>query len=88
MIQYVNYVFMATFTLEAVIKIIAMKKYYFRDSWNIFDFVVVVGTAVVLLISQLDLGIDLGVQSTILRSLRIGRIFKIVKRAQKLQIIF
>jgi hypothetical protein len=86
-VQYVNYVFMVIFTFEAVLKIIAFRGNYFKDSWNIFDFTVVVGTAVVLVIGFFDLG-DFAIQSTILRSLRIGRILRIVKRAKKLQVIF
>lgn len=87
-IEIINYVFMVIFTLEAVLKITAMRGNYFKDSWNIFDFTVVVLTAVILGITWLGVGGNLGVTSTILRSLRIGRIFRLVKRAQKLQIIF
>ena len=87
-IEIVNYVFMVIFTLEAVIKIIAMGGNYFKESWNIFDFTVVVMTALILGITWLGVGGNLGVTSTILRSLRIGRIFRLVKKAEKLQIIF
>ena len=87
-IEVVNYVFMVIFTLEAVLKIIAMGKNYFKESWNIFDFTVVVMTALILGITWLGVGGNLGVTSTILRSLRIGRIFRLVKKAEKLQIIF
>merc|ERR1719410_1023038 len=87
-IEIVNYVFMVIFTLEAVLKIIAMGKNYFKESWNIFDFTVVVMTALILGITWLGVGGNLGVTSTILRSLRIGRIFRLVKKAEKLQIIF
>jgi len=87
-IQYANYVFMAIFTLEAILKIIAMKKKYFKDSWNIFDFIVVIGTILVLVLSFSGAGVDVSTQSTILRSLRIGRVFRLVKRAKQLQIIF
>mmetsp|Transcript_71859 Transcript_71859/g.99548 ORF Transcript_71859/g.99548 Transcript_71859/m.99548 type:complete len:125 (+) Transcript_71859:907-1281(+) len=84
-VEYINYVFMAIFTIEAIVKIIAMKKNYFRDSWNLFDFVIVVGSIVVLIISLSTTEAEnIGVQSTILRSLRIGRVFRIVKRAVKL----
>lgn len=56
-----NYIFMIIFTLECIFKLIALKCAYFKDTWNIFDFVVVVGTAVVLIISYFPaLGIDLG----------------------------
>ena len=37
-IEVFNYVFMVVFTMEAIIKLIAMKKSYFQDSWNTFDF--------------------------------------------------
>ena len=87
-IEVVNYVFMVIFTLEAILKIIAMGKNYFKESWNIFDFTVVVMTALILGITWLGVGGNLGVTSTILRSLRIGRIFRLVKKAEKLQIIF
>ena len=37
-LEILNYVFSAIFTIEAIIKLIAFKKAYFHDSWNIFDF--------------------------------------------------
>ena len=83
-IEVVNYVFMIIFTLEAVLKITAMGCNYFKDSWNRFDFTVVVLTAVILAITWMGVGGNLGVTSTILRSLRIGRIFRLVKRFQDL----
>ena len=88
LIEMVNYIFMVIFTLEAILKITAMGRNYFKESWNIFDFTVVVLTAIILGITWLGVGGNLGVTSTILRSLRIGRIFRLVKKAKKLQIIF
>lgn len=38
----VNLVFIVIFTTECIIKIIALRCYYFTVSWNIFDFVVVI----------------------------------------------
>jgi hypothetical protein len=49
--QLLNYVFLAIFTLEAVIKIIALGCSYFKDPWNRFDFVVVIASIIVLGIS-------------------------------------
>ena len=49
-IEIINYAFMAIFTLEAILKLIALRCHYFRDSWNVFDFVVVVGTLIVLVV--------------------------------------
>ena len=51
-IEFLNYIFMAAFTLEAVIKIFAMRCNYFGDAWNIFDFSVVVLTIAILIFKQ------------------------------------
>ena len=49
-IEILNYVFMTIFTIEAIIKIIALKRHYFKDSWNIFDFTIVAFTLIILLL--------------------------------------
>jgi len=41
-LQYINTVFIAIFTLECVIKLIGLRWYYFRQPWNVFDFIVVI----------------------------------------------
>jgi hypothetical protein len=83
----INYIFMAIFIVEAILKLIAMKCLYFKDPWNTFDFVVIVGTVICLLIEQVS-PIELSSRATIIRILRILRVLKIVKRAEKLQMIF
>lgn len=56
-IEYINYFFMIAFTFEAIFKIYAMRGSYFKDSWNIFDFTVVVLTIVILcLVKFADIG--------------------------------
>lgn len=87
-IEIVNYIFMAIFTLEAIIKIIALKKMYFEDSWNRFDFTIVSLTLVMLGLKAIQIDIGIGNGPIILRALRIGRIFRLIKQAEKLQIIF
>jgi hypothetical protein len=47
----INYCFLTIFTLEAILKLYAFKKRFFRDGWNIFDLVVVVGAYIGLLTS-------------------------------------
>lgn len=87
-IEIINYVFMATFTIEAIVKIIAQKCNYFRDAWNLFDFTVVVGTLIILSLSWAGVGESIAILGTILRTLRIGRVFRLIKKQQKLQHIF
>ncbi|CAH1250120.1 SCN2A [Branchiostoma lanceolatum] len=41
-LELINIIFIAVFTFEAVLKIIGQRWYYFKQPWNIFDFVVVV----------------------------------------------
>lgn len=66
---------------------IAISKVYFEDNWNIFDFVVVVGSIVSLIISSLS-SVKLKGAMTIIRAFRITRIFRIVKKAKTLKTVF
>jgi hypothetical protein len=60
--------FTATFAIEAGMKLIALSpKFYFREGWNIFDFVIVV-------LSLLELGLASVSGLSVLRSFRLVRI--------------
>ncbi|KZS07171.1 Sodium channel protein, partial [Daphnia magna] len=65
--------FTATFAIEATFKLIAISpKFYFREGWNIFDFIIV-------FLSLLELGLE-GVSGlSVLRSFRLLRVFKLAK---------
>ncbi|XP_054160598.1 sodium channel protein para-like isoform X3 [Oppia nitens] len=68
-----NYFFTATFAIEAGMKLIALSpKFYFREGWNIFDFVIVV-------LSLLELGLASVSGLSVLRSFRLLRVFKLAK---------
>jgi len=83
-----NYLFVVIFTVEAVMKIWAQQRDYFFDAWNIFDFTVVAATLVILAITWIGVGEGLEILGTILRTLRIGRVFRLIKRQKKLYEIF
>ena len=83
-IEVANFVFMAIFTVEAAIKIIALRKHYFRSNWNIFDFTIVVLTLTFLSLKIFNVPIEFGGGPTILRALRIGRILRLIKKAKQL----
>lgn len=38
----INLLFVGIFTAECIFKMVALRHYYFTNSWNIFDFVVVI----------------------------------------------
>ena len=42
LLYYLNVIFIAIFTGECVLKLIGLRHYYFKQPWNVFDFVVVV----------------------------------------------
>ena len=80
-IEVVNYTFAAIFTIEAIIKITAMKTSYFKESWNIFDFSIVMVTATLLGLKIFSIQVGIGSGATILRALRISRILRLIKQA-------
>lgn len=87
-IAVINYIFVVIFTVEAIIKLIALRCLYFKEAWNIFDFTVVVLTIIILIINWAGIGEQLEIMGTILRTLRIGRVFRLIKKQEKLQEIF
>lgn len=87
-LEIVNYIFTAIFTLEAIIKIIAYHTFYFKQGWNIFDFIIVIISYITLIIGQLSTAAIGPKQTTIVRAFRIGRVFRLIKKAKFLRIIF
>lgn len=83
-VEIINYTFMAIFTVEAIVKIIAQRSLYFKDSWNIFDFTVVFFTIVILILNWAGIGEQVEILGTILRTLRIGRVFRLIKKQENL----
>jgi len=85
--EIINYIFAGIFTVEAIIKISGLGKHYFKDRWNLFDFIVVLGTAAGIAISHLTT-VAVGSSATIIRSFRIFRVFRLIKRARSLKLMF
>jgi hypothetical protein len=48
-----NLFFIIIFTSEMLLKIFALRKHYFTDAWNLFDFVVVILSLMSLFLSDL-----------------------------------
>ena len=79
---------MFIFTAEAVIKITAQGIHYFDYIWNRFDFMIVVCTLIVLVIIWSGASEDLEILGTVVRTLRICRVLRLVNKNQSLQAIF
>jgi hypothetical protein len=83
----VNLVFAIIYTIECIIKLIVFKKNYFMDGWNNFDFVIVVMAWIGLVIEKV-FKLNVGPVTTVIRSFRIARVFKMIKRFKELSKIF
>ena len=79
-----NYFFTLIYTAECVIKITAMRSDYFRDGWNIFDFIIVVSAWSGIIALEV-FSIDIGPVTTVIRAFRISRIIKIIGKLPGLQ---
>ncbi|XP_038640700.1 calcium channel, voltage-dependent, P/Q type, alpha 1A subunit, b isoform X5 [Scyliorhinus canicula] len=90
-LRYFDYVFTGVFTFEMVIKMIDLglvlhQGAYFRDLWNILDFIVVSGALVAFAFTG-SKGKDLNTIKS-LRVLRVLRPLKTIKRLPKLKAVF
>ena len=68
-------------------KIIALGPKYFDNNWNIFDFIVVLVTWVER-IAKYAIGARDNTQTAVIRTLRVSRIFKVLKKMKNLRILF
>jgi len=80
-------VFLGVFTIEAILKLIAFKLRYFREGWNTFDFLIVLGAYVGIIISLYS-KVAVGAAATTIRAFRIARIVKLFRKNKKLSVIF
>ncbi|MCI4380495.1 hypothetical protein PGIGA_G00240510 [Pangasianodon gigas] len=90
-LRYFDYVFTGVFTFEMIIKMIEQGLIlhdgsYFRDLWNILDFIVVVGALVAFALTN-NKGRDIKTIKS-LRVLRVLRPLKTIKRLPKLKAVF
>lgn len=75
-VDIVNYVCTSFFIIEALIKITALGRNYFHDGWNVFDFVIVVGSIIFIsptFSKQKKL-------VTMIRAFRISRVLKLINK--------
>ncbi|XP_043531181.1 sodium channel protein type 4 subunit alpha-like [Chiloscyllium plagiosum] len=76
-LYWINLVFIVVFTSECVLKIIALRYYYFTIGWNIFDFVVVILSIVGIMLA--DIIEKYFVSPTLFRVIRLARIGRVLR---------
>ncbi|NXM34766.1 SCN5A protein, partial [Oxyruncus cristatus] len=81
----INILFVVIFTAECVLKLVALRQYYFSNAWNIFDLVVVIMSLVALLLSSIGKALEHFLPPTLFRVIRlarIGRILRLIRAAK------
>ena len=81
-IETFNVVVFIIFILEFFAKFLCMGLNYYKDGWNIFDFTVL---AIILITKY---GFSGGSHAGLLRVFRLGRVLKLINRAENLRMIF
>lgn len=76
-LYFINLIFIVIFTAECVLKLIALRYYYFSVGWNVFDFVVVILSIVGLLLA--DIIEKYFVSPTLFRVIRLARIGRVLR---------
>uniref|UniRef100_A0A8C5DAL2 Voltage-dependent P/Q-type calcium channel subunit alpha-1A n=1 Tax=Gouania willdenowi TaxID=441366 RepID=A0A8C5DAL2_GOUWI len=95
-LRYFDYVFTGVFTFEMLIKMVVLGLFlhqgsYFRDLWNILDFIVVSGALVAFAFTSSTRGSSKGKDISTIKSLRVLRVLrplKTIKRLPKLKAVF
>ncbi|XP_074833425.1 voltage-dependent L-type calcium channel subunit alpha-1S [Carettochelys insculpta] len=79
-----NLAFTILFTVEMVLKLMAFKaKGYFGDPWNVFDFLIVIGSIIDVILSEIDDSTDNSrVSITFFRLFRVMRLVKLLSRGE------
>ncbi|XP_076054052.1 sodium channel protein 1 brain-like isoform X2 [Oratosquilla oratoria] len=75
-----NRVFTVVFTLECILKIMALSREFFVNRWNVFDLVIV-------LASLLDLGLEIGSGLSVLRGMRLLRVLKLAQSWRTMRVL-
>ncbi len=88
-LEMLNLAFTAVFTLEAIFKLIPYGLLYFKSSWNVFDFIVVIGSLLDIILNSLNESslkfLRVGPQlARVLRVLRVTRLLRLVNRLKGL----
>ncbi|XP_008301369.1 voltage-dependent P/Q-type calcium channel subunit alpha-1A-like [Stegastes partitus] len=81
-----NIVFTSLFSMECVLKIIAFGALnYFKDAWNIFDCVTVLGSITDILVTEL--GMNNFINLSFLRLFRAARLIKLLRQGETIRIL-
>lgn len=95
-LMYLNIAFTILYIVEAGLKFIALRLNYFRDYWNIFDFIVVLGGLLDVVVTVVDRFSEtegenntfgIGIDPSMFRLFRAARLIKLLRRGYTIRIL-
>ncbi|XP_051003560.1 voltage-dependent R-type calcium channel subunit alpha-1E isoform X6 [Acomys russatus] len=87
-LKYLNIAFTMVFSLECVLKVIAFGFLnYFRDTWNIFDFITVIGSITEIILTDSKLVNTSGFNMSFLKLFRAARLIKLLRQGYTIRIL-
>ncbi|KAL8177447.1 UNVERIFIED_CONTAM: Voltage-dependent R-type calcium channel subunit alpha-1E, partial [Gekko kuhli] len=87
-LKYLNIAFTMVFSLECFLKIIAFGLLnYFRDTWNIFDFITVIGSITEIILTDSKLVNTSSFNMSFLKLFRAARLIKLLRQGYTIRIL-
>ena len=86
-LEVLNFMFAGIFTVEAILRVTGVGFWeYVTDPWSLFDFLIVVGTDLGIVL-RFVVGLDVGTIATLIRTFRIARIVRLIRSARSLRVL-
>ncbi|XP_070193049.1 muscle calcium channel subunit alpha-1-like isoform X2 [Littorina saxatilis] len=81
-LDYLNMIFTGVFTVEFLLKLAAFRfKNYFGDAWNVFDFIIVLGSFIDIIYAEVNPGKSI-ISINFFRLFRVMRLVKLLSRGE------
>eukprot|EP00795_Rhopilema_esculentum_P010830 gene10830-19646_t len=82
-----NDIFTFMFTGECILKLFAFRKNYFRDGWNVFDFIIVLGSLLDFTFSKTMDANTIPFDPSLFRLFRAARLIKLLRRGYTIRVL-
>ncbi|CAC5406311.1 CACNA1D [Mytilus coruscus] len=81
-LDYLNMIFTGVFTIEFILKLMAFRfKNYFGDPWNVFDFIIVLGSFIDIIYTEVNPGQGI-ISINFFRLFRVMRLVKLLSKGE------
>eukprot|EP00794_Sanderia_malayensis_P006128 gene6128-6833_t len=86
-LEELNNIFNYLFTAELILKLLALKTKYFKDAWNIFDLIIILGSWADFVINKTMDVKKLPIDTSLFRLFRAARLVKLLNRSKTIKVL-